>query len=129
MPISRIVVITFAVLLSLTPAYAVIPPPILDSLRAGGKTIGGPGGCEHSSCAIYEVILAGTEVDACVTVRNIADPGFAGCKVTILSGGQEIDRAVGPGKTRTVCADAVEGILLRSFGRDTCRAIWRVDMK
>ncbi len=126
---TRLVATMGVVFLSLTPTYAVIPPPILDSLRAGGRTLGGPGGCEDDFCGIYSMVLAGTGVDACVTVRNIADSGQGRCKVIIASGSQETERIVAPGKTRTFCADLVEVINLKSFDRELCRAIWRVDMK
>ncbi len=112
------------------------PPCCLCVFDAGGRTIGGPACFKGDDDDVPNVIFeAAGSRSVCLTVSNTGDCDVYVEMLKLLRAGgnarvfeqTELESKIVPGATKTLCAESIERIRVRSEGGGFCRYRWRLD--
>lgn len=101
----------------------------LETLKAGGKTIAGPGAYSRQANVSDFVIQLSDPTNVCGTITLVSG---ASVQLNLLdSGGSNIQGVIATSNLRTVagCAENITDVELICTGGQSCKAVWRIDAK
>lgn len=100
----------------------------VDAMRAGGKTIAGPGTFSYDPGVAVSVGQFTTAANVCATVTIVSGTAV---QLNLRDPGGSVQSVATSATVRTVagCADGVIGVDLTCTGAVPCLAVWRVDAR
>jgi len=102
---------------------------VVEALRAGGKTIAGPGVYTRQPVTPDAAVQLTVDTNVCGTITLISGDG---AEMALLNGAAvNLQGFIANStlKTASGCADGVRTVQLQCTGAVPCTAVWRVDEK